>query len=497
MVHGLSTIDNAVPTIPVAHDDYHDTMAMRSSMYSKTAVVLALLITTSSCATYYHSNLAFNEVFERGELQKALKTLQEKPSEGAGKKQFLYFVNNGLVLSLLGKYSDSNYFFERAYNFGEDYRINYANEAATYFTNPNFSVYRGEDHEHLLLLYFKAMNFLKMGKNEEALVECRRLNIRLQQLSDRYATEDKYRKDAFVHTLMGIIYESDYDYNNAFIAYRNAVEAYEGEFFKLFQISAPEQLKKDLLRTARLSGLEEEYQYFREKFGMPDEEFPERTGGELVFFWHNGLSPVKTEWSVSFAISQRNGMVYFSNAEQGLNYSFSSEGYSRTQLNSLSDLDVYRLTLPKYVERPVYYSAASLTRGDSTFTLQLLEDVNKVAFKCLDERMNLELSKALLRLAVKKATEESARSKDKWAGVVMNMVNLLTEAADTRNWQTLPHSIYYARIPLEVGDNTVTLETVDYTGTKQQQTFTYNVKQGQTHFHTYTSLETASPGRGF
>ena len=95
----------------------------RATRHRMLLVVLALM--AASCATYYQSNLAFNEVFERGDLKKALKTLQEKPSEGAGKKQFLYFVNNGLVLSLLGKYSESNTYFERAYNFGEDYRINY------------------------------------------------------------------------------------------------------------------------------------------------------------------------------------------------------------------------------------------------------------------------------------------------------------------------------------------------------------------------------------
>lgn len=459
--------------------------------------ILTLLLFMASCATYYHSNQAFNEVFERGEMQKALKTLQEKPSEGAGKKQFLYFVNNGLVLSLLGKYPESNHFFERAYNFGEDYRINYANEAATYFTNPNFSVYRGEDHEHLMLLYYKAMNYLKLGKTEEALVECRRLNIRLQQLSDRYDSPDKYRKDAFIHTLMGLIYESDFDYNNAFIAYRNAFEVYEDEFGKLFQLTAPEQLKKDLVRMAKLSGLDEEYEQFREKFGMPDREYTEPEGGELVFFWHNGLSPVKTELNIAFAITQRDGMVYFSNESRGMNYAFSSSGYSQSQLQSLSKLDVYRLTLPQYAERPSYYVEAKLSAGDSIYSLQLLEDVNKVAFKCLDERMNLELSKALMRLAVKKATEKAASSRDKWAGAIMGLMNVLTESADTRNWQTLPHSIYYARVPLKAGTNNVTLEVTDHEGRSQHQTFNYQVKKGQVHFHTYTSLESLNPGRVF
>jgi len=456
-----------------------------------------LVVLTFSCATYYHSNQAFNEVFERGEMHNALKTLQEKPSEGAGKKQFLYFVNNGLVLSLLGKYQESNHFFERAYNFGEDYRVNYANEAATYFSNPNFAVYRGEDHEHLMVLYFKAMNYLKMGKTDEALVECRRLNIRLQQLSDRYDSPDKYRKDAFVHTLMGIIYESDLDYNNAFIAYRNALDVYEGEFSTLFQVTAPEQLKRDLVRAARLGGMDEEYESYREKFGIPAEDYPEREGGELVFFWHNGLSPVKTELNIGFAITERDGMVYFSNKDRGMNYAFSASDYSQSQLKSLSDLDIYRLTLPQYTERPTYFREASLTAGDSVYSLQLLEDVNKVAIKCLDERMNLELSKALMRLAVKKATEQAASNRDKWAKVLVQMVNVLTEAADTRNWQTLPHSIYYSRLPLKAGENTITFETVDQSGDRQKQTFTYVVKQGQTHFHTYTSLESMQGRGGF
>jgi len=461
--------------------------------------IFVVALVAASCATYYKSNLAFNDLFERGDLPKALKTLQEKPSEGAGKKQFLYFVNNGLVLSLLGRYVESNRYFERAYNFGEDYRINYANEAATYFTNPNFAVYRGEDHEHLLLLYFKALNYLKLNKTDDALVECRRMNIRLQQLSDRYQSEDKYRKDGLIHILMGLIYETDRDYNNAFIAYRNALEVYDGEFFKLFSVGPPEQLKTDILRTAKLSGLDEEYEYYREKFGSPDIDVTEQTGGELIFLWHNGLSPVKTEVNIAFAITQRGGMVHFSNESLGLNYAFSSEGYSSSQLKSLSDLDVYRLTLPKYVERPVYYTTATLSTDSTRYNLQLMEDVNKVAFKCLDERMNLELSKALLRLAVKKATEQAAKSnnKDRWAGILMQMINVITEAADTRNWQTLPHDISYARIPLHLGVNEVTMDVTDYLGHTHQESFTYDITQGEMHFHTYTSLEALRPSSGF
>ena len=160
----------------------------------------------------------------------ALEVLQKNESLSNSKTRFLYFVNRGLLLSLMGKYEESNNYFEKAYLFGEDHQINYFHEAAGYFTNPNMSVYRGEDHEHLMLLYFKAINFLKMQRPEEALVECRRLNIRLQQLSDKYNPGKKYQRDAFIHNLMGIIYQSRGDYNNAFVAYRNALEIYEQDY---------------------------------------------------------------------------------------------------------------------------------------------------------------------------------------------------------------------------------------------------------------------------
>ena len=150
---------------------------MQSCLVRKSLLVIALLV-TGSCATYYQSNVSFNEEFEKGDLRKALKTLRERPSDGAGKKQFLYFVNNGLILSLLGQYEESNDYLEKAFLFGEDYHINYMNEIGSYLTNPNFSVYRGEDHEHLMLLYYKAINFLKLGKTDKALVECRMFNLR-------------------------------------------------------------------------------------------------------------------------------------------------------------------------------------------------------------------------------------------------------------------------------------------------------------------------------
>lgn len=455
--------------------------------------ILVSLLAVSSCATYYQSNFAFNQEFESGQLDKAYKTLQQHSSEAHGKKEFLYFLNNGLILSMMSRYEDSNDFFEKAYLFGEDYRTNYLNEAASYLTNPNFTSYKGEDHEHLLLLYYKAINYLKMNKTEDALVECRRLNIRLQQLSDRYKSDDKYEEDAFINVLMGITYEVDKDYNNAFIAYRNALRIYKDDYQSMFGVYAPDQLKEDLLRTAWLSGMKDEFEMYKDSLQMPTYVYKPNEGGELVFFWHNGLSPVKSEWGVDFVINRQGNWVNFSNQQLGMTFPFNMEGHSDRDRHGLANMEVFRVAFPKYIERPPYYSRATISLDGDALPLQLLEDVDKIAFKCLQERMGLEFSKALLRVALKKAEEYELRKQDKTLGSVLGMINAMTEKADTRNWQTLPHSIYYCRVPLKEGENTLTFTLTTLEGKTTEHTYTYNVKKGQTLFHTFSSLESSYP----
>jgi hypothetical protein len=453
---------------------------------------IPVIFLITSCATYYQKNFDFNYEFERGDLQRALATLEKNNKQEHGRSRFIYMVNNGLLLSILGRYEESNTYFEKAFLFGEDYHINYLNEAASYFTNPSVTTYHGEDHEHLMLLYYKALNYLKMNRYEEALVECRRLNIRLNQLSDKYTSEERYQRDAFINTLMGIIYQADKDYNNAFIAYRNALEVYENDYAKMFGMKVPEQLKYDLINTATWTGFTQEADEYKERFCIPEYK-PAKPEADLVFFWHNGLSPVKSEWSINFAIDKgSNNGVVFSNPELGLVFPFELGEDEDKKRSDLTDLRVFRVAFPRYIERPVYYNRGDLALGDKKYPLELAEDVNKVAFYSLKKRMVQEFSKGLLRAALKKVTEQSLRKENESLGAVMGLVNAMTEKADTRNWQTLPHSIYYTRIPLTEGANEVKLTLTTADGQTTPHDFTYQVKKGQTLFHTFSSLESTS-----
>ncbi|MCX7636280.1 MAG: hypothetical protein N2044_00400 [Cyclobacteriaceae bacterium] len=454
-----------------------------------TAIFCGLVFATA-CATFYESNIQYNRQFEQGNLQQALEELHRNSKLQKPQVRFLYYVNAGVMHSMMGQYEESNAWFEKAFLFGEDFRVNYAREALSYITNPMVTIYRGEDHEHLMVLYYKALNFAKMGRFEEALVECRRLNIRLQQLSDRYSSENRYREDAFIHNLMGILYQASGDWNNAFIAYRNAYNIYRNFYTGKFGIQPPEQLKRDLLRAARMTGFTEEYQWYKELFGIEEESFnPE---AELILLWHNGLAPVKDEWSINFMIYRGEGnTIWITNPDLGFNFSFQVSDEDR---NSLSHLEFFRVAFPRYVERPLAYQSATAQIGDETFMLEPAEDINQIAKLCLHERMALEFSKSLIRVALKKATEYSVRKENRAMGGVISAINAMTETADTRNWQTLPHSIYYARIPLKAGKQTLKLNLEGRAGTHTEE-FSYQPEKGQTLFHTFTSLEALQPLR--
>ena len=459
-------------------------------------LLIFLLGSATSCATYYEINQEFNASFERGELQNADNILAKKEKKiEKSKERLLYYLNRGTVLSMSGQYAESNEYLEKAYLYTEDYRVNYLNEAAAMLSNPMFTAYRGEDHENLIVLYYKALNYLKLGEYDNALVECRRMNIRLSQLGDKYKSERKFQQDAFVHNLMGIIYDAKKDYNNAFIAYRNALNIYQTDYAEMFNIQVPQQLKEDLLRTAYLTGFQQEYDQYKADLGMESYQYTPHDGGSLVFFLNNGLGPVKSEWSINFAVLHgQGGMVNFTNDEYGFNFPFTVNYNEEDGTTSLKDLEFFRVSFPKYQERAEYYTQAYIEVNAQTHPLDLAEDINAIAFRSLKERMLKEFSKSLLRVALKKAAEYAARSEDDGLGTAVSLFNALTEKADTRNWQTLPHSIYYTRVRLPEGSSEVKLHLGNsFSASNHTETFDYEMRKGETVFQSYFALDHVPP----
>jgi uncharacterized protein len=198
------------------------------------------------------------------------------------------------------------------------------------------------------------------------------------------------------------------------------------------------------------------------------------------------LAPIKEEWGMNFVINhQSDNLVVFSN--DGLAMAFPFKLKDDKEKKDLSSLEVFRVAFPRYQERPLYYRSAFLEAEGSSYPLELSEDISQIAFLSLKQRMLQELSKGLLRAALKKAAEHSVRKDNEQLGAVIGLMNAMTEKADTRSWQTLPHSIYYARVPMKEGPNQIKFNIVN--GLSNGYTFNYEATKGQTLFHTFSSLE--------
>jgi hypothetical protein len=252
--------------------------------------------------------------------------------------------------------------------------------------------------------------------------------------------------------LQGIIYENSGDVNNAFISYRNAADLFLRNDNTWYGVRLPEQLKKDVLRTAWQNGFTDELMRYENIFNMKFEPGERPEGGELVLFWENGMAPVKEEQNFFFTLTKNGaGNFVFVDATGSFNIPFDFRDNIKDEDIKLEDFRSFRVAFPRYVEQPLYYGNAILEVNNETFHFEPAENINEVAFATLRERFLKEMATALSRLAVKKIAEAAARPKkdDKnkdsreALALAIQIFNFASEKADTRNWQSLPHTIYY------------------------------------------------------
>lgn len=429
---------------------------MKRGYLIKVCFCLLVIIALFSSCSYYNRNLKLMNAFEQKNYSQAESILSSKKWEKRKRNILLYYLNKGMILHLEGKYKESNEFLQLADYYIEDFHKNYLLKAAALVSSPSLEPYSGENYEKILLHYYTTLNYLNLGKPDDALIECKRMLIVMENITTYYKKENKYSKDAFTHLLLGLIYDAQKDYNNAFIAYRNAYEVYRDNYKPLLGTNAPLQLKRDLLRVAYLNHSYTDLEEYEKDFGF-NYDTSWAKGSSMVCFWNNGLCPVKVQNSITFIISDLgNGNVMFTNLELGINLPFYVGTQEQTQ--KLLDMKVIRISFPKFVSRPPVYQNAYLKTANDSIQFNMAENIDAIAQRSLHDRMLKELGEALLRVALKKVAELEATKNNQNAGTALNVVNALTEQADTRNWQFLPFSINYIRVPLETGSNNLVLK---------------------------------------
>lgn len=468
--------------------------------FTKTSVLFALMFFVFGCASYHDRITDYYQKLGSSQFEEAEKALDKNALLQKSRNKLLFYMEKGRVAHLKGDYASSNKYLNEADLLIEDGLKSTGDVAVGLFLNSMSQNYKGEEFEIFMLHYYKALNYLYLGQFDEAIVEARRITLQNYAQGDKYKEKStRYSKDAFSLTLQGLIYEASGNYNDAFIAYRNAVEVYQNAKGGLYYgVAMPENLKYDVMRMASRIGFKSELDKFERDFNMKFKDYQATAGGELVVFWENGRAPIKEQENVFFSLVKgEDGGVFFTNA-LGIMIPIDFGIAGKTSLNDVHSLNI---AYPKYiVQKPPYTFATVKTNTGDKYRFEKVEDIDVLAVKTLDERAGKELSKILTRVAVKKSAEyalkSAARSNGKngdnnalleGLGLGVQLFNMFSEKADTRNWQTLPAQINYVRIPLQTGMNKLTIELERPTGQRTEQTIEVEAN-GKMRFYNFATM---------
>jgi hypothetical protein len=438
--------------------------------------------------------LYFNDV------ENAADWVSHKKVMKKGRNEVLLHMELGAIERISGRLEESQYFLQRADLLIEDRNVGAGQRAMSLMSNPRSLPYKTEFFERIAVHYMKCLNFLKMGQVNSARVEARRANLALQSLNDAVPDKPlKYHDDVLAHVIMGLAYEANNEINNAFIAYRNAVNLFlteDGKLKKYMGTTLPRQISCDLLRTARLMNFGSDYSYYKRILGVNCEhEVHPASNGELIVFWENGLAPEKEEVIVNLGLSpQGNGGLQVYNSAQNIESTISAREMQQYNIN-LSN-DNIAIALPIYRPRASRLSSGRVLVNGHVQDLELLENLNVIAPQSLKDRYARELANAVVRVLAKRAIQEALSSieidgddekeDDKEEGKsndnennekskednnnqtqvdlgqIYNIFSTLSERADIRGWHSLPAEISFARIPLRQVNNQIQIELYDH-----------------------------------
>lgn len=428
------------------------------------STALFLLLVTA-CGPSVSRYTLVDESLRAKNFRQADSVIQQAEKEYGTKSRVLYGMDRGMTLHLAGDYQQSNVILEEAeQEVDRLYTRTVRSETLAFMTNDNALPYEGEPYEQVMINVVKALNYACLGQWQEALVEARRIDHRLNVLSDRVKDKGAYRDDGFARYLSGILYESAGDMNNAFVAYRKAYETYEATR-AWSRTGAPVQLKTDLLRATDALHLNQEFTEYQRAF--PDQAWQsieaQQQLAQVVVISYNGRAPRKEDQFLDLPISLDALQLVLLN--RGFSQSNRSQAPHRAADSVLYGLNgrVVRVALPRLVpqktQMPVDIVTLEADGGNPvTVRTESVQSVTALADKALSERMAGITVKALARAAVKFSLAEGATrgaqhaaGKDAapWVGLLVGLFTkglaIASEESDKRNWRTLPDEVHLAR----------------------------------------------------
>ena len=453
---------------------------MPSTQRTKCACLISCLFfiySLFSCAPKVGHYVRINRYISADNYDAALRTIAAKKGDYASRDAALFHLEAGILAHYAQKYHQSNQYLSKAEEIMDAlYTRSISREAASYLLNDLTIPYRGEDFENVMLNLFMALNYTGLGLREDALVEARKVDNKLNIINRRHneKQQNAYREDAFVRFLMGVLYEAGGEINDAFISYRKAEEIYRTDYESIYSVPAPVFLVENLLSAANALGFFQEAAEIQKRYPQVNPQKPEKKErlAEVFAIHYNGLGPEKVEqnWHIPML-----------------------DGYIVKIAYPVFTPQVYRIS----------HAEIFLTQRESgetyRFVTQLMEDIGAIAKINLANRLQRIKGKAIARATSKylmtKALARAARKESGELAAVLvqltaNLANIAVEKADLRHGRLLPAEIRVGRSMVTPGGYDGWIDFLDYSGSVvfKKQVAAFHVRGGEKKILTYRTL---------
>ncbi len=396
------------------------------------------------------------------EYQSAAEKIEAARSDGKyGKKdRLIYYIDAGLAHHYAGNYDTSVVLLLAAHDAADELFTKSISRAATsILLNDNALEYAGEDYELLYLNLINALNFLALGRFDDAFVEIRRANHKLEMLDNKYAEAaaqmNRGSRDDTAAVALDFEPEKTRFNNDAFARWLSMhMYAAEGKI---------DDAEIDRIWLAR--AFQEQPHIY--DFELPEVKYRSKEAAVLSVVALTGESPRKEALSLRLRTDKDLNLVQILYTD--------SEGeeseYGHLPLPVSQDY-YFKFAMPKIVTTPSLVSRIRVSvDGESIGDLHLIDDIGKIAEDTFRARKSIIYIRTIMRALFKGLATHKLKKKADTGGLggwlkkaAIDVGTDLTENADLRSSRLLPGRIYIGDFEIEPGRHNITVDFFDPTG---------------------------------
>lgn len=435
----------------------------KNTIYLSLSLIAVLYI--SSCAstqTFQQQYVEAGESVSRRDFQGASMIIESHKEESYKEKdRVLYYLDVGMLYHYSGEYEKSNDALDKAERGIEELYTKSISKAITSgLLNDNALEYAGEDYEDIYLNVFKGLNYIALGNEEAAMVEIKRVHIKLNILEDKYRTLiEEYNESSEAEGQIEAL-------TNRF--HNDVLARYLGLLLYRFENSPDSaRIERDYIKDAFRS------QSHLYNFDIPELPELETESGmaQLSVLTFSGVSPRKV--AETFYLDTVKNGVFITAVSQNEEYVKSVVGFNYLFIPGVEPGFHFKFQYPRMEQMHSKVNRiVLLVDGIPVKELPMLENMEKISKEIFLIKQPLVIGKSILRTVSKGIAKEAGKSavkdsmSDDAGGVVLGLLIGIaadvavdaTENADLRISQYFPAYAHAVDFALPPGEHDIIIE---------------------------------------